>query len=190
MRDQMITDHMREVGDALLEAQKQIAAPIVVAGVDRNIGHFKEGARNQAQVMLYINSGLNSDSEHQLAQRIWPQIKEALAEARTRVNADLETAKSNNLFVGGLNEIWQAVNEGRADVLVVEEDLHIAAEVSDDGREITEILGGSVGQNGYADIVDEIIEKALATGAQVKFADNGSLKSINPMRGMAVITRY
>lgn len=26
-----ITDHMREVGDALLEAQKQIAAPIVVA---------------------------------------------------------------------------------------------------------------------------------------------------------------
>ncbi len=71
-----------------------------------------------------------------------------------------------------------------------EEDLHIAAEVSDDGREITEILGGSVGQNGYADIVDEIIEKALATGAQVKFADNGSLKSINPMRGMAVITRY
>ena len=190
VRDQMITDHMREVGDALLEAQKQIAAPIVVAGVDRNIGHFKEGARNQAQVMLYINSGLNSDSEHQLAQRIWPQIKEALAEARTRVNADLEAAKSNNLFVGGLNEIWQAVNEGRADVLVVEEDLHIAAEVSDDGREITEILGGSVSKNGYDDIVDEIIEKALATGAQVKFADNGSLKSINPMRGMAVITRY
>ena len=101
-----------------------------------------------------------------MAQRIWPQIKEALAEARTRVNVDLEAAKSNNLFVGGLNEIWQAVNEGRADVLVVEEDLHIAAEVSDDGREITEILGGSVGQNGYADIVDEIIEKALATGAQ------------------------
>ena len=32
--------------------------------------------------------------------------------------------------------------------------------------------------------------EALATGAQVKFADNGSLKSINPMRGMAGITRY
>ena len=125
-----------------------------------------------------------------MAQRIWPQIKAALAEARTQVNADLEAAKSNHLFVGGLNEIWQAVNEGRADVLVVEEDLHIAAEVSDDGREITEILGSSVSKNGYDDIVDEIIEKALATGAQVKFADTGSLKSINPMRGMAVITRY
>lgn len=190
VRDQMITDQMREVGEALVEAQKQISAPIVVVGVDRNIGHFKDGARNSGQVMLYINSGHNSDSAHELAQTIWPQIREALAQARQQVGTELENAKSNNLFVGGLNEIWQAVNDGRAAVLVVEEDLHIPAEVSSDGREITEVLAEAVGDSGYDDIVDEIIEKALATGAQVKFVDNGSLKDINPMRGMAVITRY
>ncbi|UOO81948.1 hypothetical protein LVJ83_00255 [Uruburuella testudinis] len=190
VRDQMITDQMREVGEALTEAQKQIPAPIVVVGVDRNIGHFKEGARNSSQVMLYINSGHNSDGTRELAQRIWPQIKDALAQARQKVIAELENAKSNNLFVGGLNEIWQAVTDGRAEVLVVEEDLHIPAEVSTDGREITELLAESAGGNGYQDIVDEIIEKTLATGGQVKFVDNGSLKTINPMRGMAVITRY
>ncbi|MDO5638894.1 MAG: hypothetical protein Q4G28_03410 [Neisseria sp.] len=190
VRDQMLTDQMRDVGEALAEAQKQIAAPIVVAGVDRNIGHFKDGARNSGQVMLYINSGHNSDSARELAQTVWPQVREALAAARGQVAAELENAKSNNLFVGGLNEIWQAVNDGRAAVLVVEEDLHIAAEVSSDGREITEVLAEAAGSSGYEDIVDEIIEKALATGAEVKFADNGSLKAVNPMRGMAVITRY
>lgn len=190
VRDQMITDQMREVGEALVEAQKQIAAPIVVVGVDRNIGHFKNGARNSNQVMLYINSGHNRDSSHELAQTIWPQIKDALAAERQKVSAELESAKSKGCFVGGLNEIWQAVNEGRAAVLVVEEDLHIAAEISSDGREIVEVLAGAVSNNGYDDIVDEIIEKALATGAQVKFVDKGSLKAINPMRGMAVMTRY
>ena len=190
VRDQMLTDQMREVGDALVEAQKQIQAPIVVAGVDRNIGHFKDGARNSGDVMLYINSGHNSDSAHELAQAIWPQVKEALSESRKKVNGELENAKSNSLFVGGLNEIWQAVTDGRAAVLVVEEDLHIPAEVSADGREITEILNEPAGGSGYDDIVDEIIEKALATGSRVQFVDNGSLQAVNPMRGMAVITRY
>ena len=38
VRDQIVTDKMREVGQALLEAEKQLSAPIVVVGVDRNIG--------------------------------------------------------------------------------------------------------------------------------------------------------
>lgn len=191
VRDQILTDQMREVGDALVEAQKQIPAPIVVVGVDRNIGHFRDGARNSDDVMLYIHSGLSDETEHQLVKNIWPQIKEALDEERQKVFVDLENAKGNNLFVGGLNEIWQAAVDGRAEVLVLEEDLKIPAEVSEDGRTLTLLAEGfAQTEHTYEDIVDEIIEKVLANGGRVKFVDNDSLKAINPMRGIAVITRY
>ncbi|OSI23593.1 hypothetical protein [Neisseria dumasiana] len=191
VRDQIVTDQMREIGEALAEAQKQIPAPIVVVGVDRNIGHFRDGARNSEDVMLYIHSGHSDENEHQLAKNIWPQVKEALDEERQKVFGELENAKGNNLFVGGLNEIWQAATDGRADVLVVEEDLHLPAAVSEDGRTLTVLQEGfEPNENTYDDIVDEMIEKVLANGGRVKFVDNDSLKEINPSHGIAVITRY
>lgn len=191
VRDQIVTDQMREIGEALAEAQKQIPAPIVVVGVDRNIGHFRDGARNSGDVMLYIHSGHSDENEHQLAKNIWPQVKEALDEERQKVFGELDNAKGNNLFVGGLNEIWQAAVDGRAEVLVVEEDLHLPAAVSEDGRKLTVLEEGyQASENTYDDIVDEMIEKVLANGGRIRFVDNGSLKDVNPSYGMAVITRY
>lgn len=192
VRDQIVTDKMRDVGQALEEAQRQIPAPLVVVGVDRNIGHFKDGASAIAdQVMLYIHSGQNSDNEHELGKTIWPQVKDALSEERERVFEELGNAKGNNLFVGGLNEVWQAAVDGRTELLVVEEDLHIPARVSEDGRKLTEIsIEEAKGENAYEDIVDEIIEKVLAMGGRVKFVDSGRLQEQDAERGLAVVTRY
>ncbi|QTM01430.1 hypothetical protein [Mannheimia sp. ZY171111] len=191
VRDQIVTDHMKEIGDALIEAQKQTPAPIVVVGVDRNIGHFRDGARNSDDIMLYINSGLSNENEHELAKNIWPQIKDALHVERQKIFEEISSAKGNNLFVGGLDEVWQACIDGRVETLIVEEDLHIAANVSEDGRNLTELEGSfEHTENTYEDIVDEMIEKVLETSGRVKFVDNGSLKEMNPTHGIAAITRY
>lgn len=191
VRDQIVADNMREIGEALAEAQKQIPAPIVVVGVDRNIGHFREGARNSDEVMLYIHSGHNEESEHQLAQHIWPQVKEALSQEREKVFADLEAAKSNHRFVDSLNEVWQAAIDGRAEMLVVEEDSSLAAEVSEDGRQLKLLPEGfTASERTYEDIVDEMIEKVLAAGGQVKFVDNGRLAAQQAEHGVVAVTRY
>lgn len=191
VRDQIVTDHMREIGDALVEVQKEISAPIVVVGVDRNIGHFRDGARNSDDIMLYINSGLSNESEHEIAKAIWPQIKDALHTERQKIFDEIGASKGNNRFVGGLNEVWQACIDGRVETLVVEEDLHIAAKVSEDGRKLTELEGSfEQTENTYEDIVDEMIEKVLEASGRVKFVDNGSLKEINPAHGLVAITRY
>ncbi|RRD65954.1 hypothetical protein EII19_11055 [Comamonadaceae bacterium OH2310_COT-174] len=195
VRDQIVTDSMREVGEAIAAAQKDTPAPVVVVGVDRNIGHFRDGARNSDDVMLYIHSGHHDEDAHQLAKKIWPQIKQALDEERQKIFTELESAKSNHLFVGGLNEVWQAAIDGRVEVLVVEEDLSIPAEVSEDGRQLkllesAQLAAPSKDNNAYEDIVDEIIEKVLANNGRVRFVNNQSMASVNPDFGMAVITRY
>lgn len=190
VRDQIVTDKMREVGAALNEAAKQYAAPIVVVGVDRNIGHFNEGSGISGQVMLAIHSGHNSDNPHELGKAVWPQIKEALSAERAKVFDELNNAKGNKLFVGGLNEVWQAVSDGRAELLVVAEDLHIPAQVSEDGRKLTEIRAEEAkGEHAYEDIVDEMIEKVLAAGGRVRFAEPEALAE-HADRGLAVVTRY
>lgn len=190
VRDQIVTDKMRDVSQALAEVQQQIPAPLVVAGVDRNIGHFKDGAAHSGQVMLYIHGGHNSDNAHELGKAVWPQVKEALGAEREKVFEELGHAKGNHLFVGGLNEVWQAAVDGRAELLVVEEDLHIPAKVGEDGRKLTEIaVSEAKGENAYEDIVDEMIEKVLAAGGRVKFVDHGSLAD-HAERGLAVVTRY
>lgn len=191
VRDQMVTDKMREVGEALAEAQKAVDAPVVVAGVDRNIGHFREGARNSDEVMLYVHSGQGNDNEHELAKNIWPQVREALHDVRQKIFAELDHAKGNKVFVGGLNEVWQAAVDGRVDTLVIEENLHIAAEVSADGRKLTVLEEGfAASESTYDDIVDEMIEKVLAAGGRVRFVDDGALRAAGADQGMAAITRY
>ncbi|WP_416189702.1 hypothetical protein ACM67B_00400 [Neisseria sp. CCUG17229] len=190
VRDQIVTDKMREVGQALLEARKQLSAPIVVVGVDRNIGHFNDGSGISEDVMLSIHSGHNSDNPHELGKALWPEIKEALTAERAKVFDELNNAKGNKLFVGGLNEVWQAVTDGRAELLVVEEDLHIPAQVSEDGRKLTEInIEDAKGESAYEDIVDEMIEKVLAAGGRVRFVDSEALGE-HADRGLAVVTRY
>ncbi|MFA9499181.1 hypothetical protein ACERCG_01780 [Mannheimia sp. E30BD] len=191
VRDQIVTDHMREIGDALVEAQKATPAPIVVVGVDRNIGHFRDGARNSDDIMLYINSGLSNESEHELAKTIWPQIKDALHAERQKIFDEIGASQGNNRFVSDLNEVWQACIDGRVETLVIEEDLHISAKVSEDGRKLNELEGSfEQTENTYEDIVDEMIEKVLETSGRVKFVDNVSLKEINPTHGLVAITRY
>lgn len=190
VRDQIVTDKMREVGQALLEARKQLSAPIVVVGVDRNIGHFNDGAGISEDVMLSIHSGHNSDNPHELGKALWPEIKEALTAERAKVFDELNNAKGNKLFVGGLNEVWQAVTDGRAELLVVEEDLHIPAQVSEDGRKLTEIsVEDAKGEHAYEDIVDEMIEKVLAAGGRVRFVNSKALGE-HADYGLAVVTRY
>ena len=191
VRDQIMTDLMRQAGQGIDEALKNLPAPVVVAGVDRNIGHYKDGAANQADVLLYVAGGYTDQSEHELGQLIWPQVKDVLAEARQQIFADVGNARGNNRFLGGLNECWKAAVDGRIDTLLVGEDLSIPACLSEDGRSVEPIDNpAAAGENAYADIIDEMIEHVMAADGKVVFVDAGSLSEFNPQRDLAAITRY
>lgn len=191
VRDQIMTDLMRQVGAGVDEALKNIPAPVVVAGVDRNLGHYKDGAANQDDVLLYVAGGYHENSEHELGKLLWPEVKDALAASRNRIMDDLGNAKGNNRFLSGLNECWQAALDGRVATLVVGEDLSIPATVSEDGRQVNPIDDASAaGEDAYADIIDELVEQVMASDGKVVFVDAGALQELNSQRDLAVITRY
>ncbi len=191
VRDQIMVDLMRDVAAGLAQAQTQVKAPLVVVGVDRNIGHFKQGGTNSDAVLAYIAGGYTDKSTHELGQLLWPQVRDALRAERETIFEQIGAAQGNQRFVSGLNECWQAAIDGRVQTMVVEETLSIPAEIIENGRKVAPLASSEeTGSNAYADIVDEMIEAVLAAGGEVVFTDEGQLNRFNPERGLVMITRY
>ncbi|WP_030061342.1 hypothetical protein [Streptomyces novaecaesareae] len=83
----------------------------------------------------------------------------------------LDKARGGKAYAAGLDEVWQAAGEGRVDRLLVEENYR--ATVRDEGEHLVPDEAGRPGVR--EDIVDEVIERALDTGARIAFVPDGTL---------------
>ncbi|CAM5644092.1 hypothetical protein SBADM41S_12182 [Streptomyces badius] len=88
----------------------------------------------------------------------------------------LDNARSAHAFAGGLDEVWAAVREGRAGLVAVEEHFQATVRVADEHLEpVPEGTAQSADGAVREDIVDELVEAALDSGADVVFVEDDSL---------------
>ncbi|MGW0858971.1 baeRF3 domain-containing protein [Streptomyces sp. NPDC002690] len=104
------------------------------------------------------------------------------------VRARLDGARGAKTFAGGLDEVWTAVQEGRAGLVVVEEHFQKTVRLTEGhlvpvGDE--EVAPGDTTVR--EDVVDEIVEAALDSGAEVVFLPDDTL---NEHHGIAAVLRY
>ncbi|MEV6107126.1 chemotaxis protein [Streptomyces sp. NPDC051940] len=106
--------------------------------------------------------------------------EEALA---VTVVAELDAARGRREFAGGVDETWHAAKDGRIRLLAVEEHYRTVVRDYRDHLEPAEASD----PDSREDIVDEIVEQALETGADVRFVHDGTLDG----RGrIAAVLRY
>ena len=121
------------------------------------------------------------------AEAVWHTVRPAVeAQARKEVAEalkELDLARGRKEFSAGIDEVWQKVNTGRVALLAVEEGYRVT--VRDEGEHLVHADAGE--QGAREDIVDEIVEKALDTGARVRFVPDGELGDAN---GIAAVLRY
>ncbi|NJP46433.1 baeRF3 domain-containing protein [Actinacidiphila epipremni] len=118
-------------------------------------------------------------------------LRQALAEAAGRraqeevrsVLDELDEARSSRTFAGGVDEVWQSVAEARVDLVAIEDGFRTT--VRDDGDHLVPAATGDRGARD--DIVDEIAEQALDTGARVRFVPDGELAEVGHV---AAVLRY
>ncbi|MEU2156082.1 chemotaxis protein [Streptomyces sp. NPDC019396] len=125
--------------------------------------------------------------QHGPADALWQAVRPH-AEARARqevegVLAELDRARGRRAFAAGLDEIHQNVMSGRVALLAVEENYRET--VRNSGGHLLPAEPGDRGA--LDDIVDEIVEKSLETGAQVRFVPDGTLAGVG---GIASALRY
>jgi hypothetical protein len=96
---------------------------------------------------------------------------------------DLDRARGRKAFAGGVDEVWQSVTEGRVALVAIEDGYRTT--VRDDGAHL--VPASAEERGARDDIVDEIAEQALDTGAEVRFVPDGGLADSGHI---AAVLRY
>jgi Bacterial archaeo-eukaryotic release factor family 3 len=124
---------------------------------------------------------------HAGPEAVWQALRPVLAaQARkgaTDVVRELTSARGHRTYAAGLDELWQSARDGRVRLLAVEENFRATAR--DLGEHLVPAETGDL--DAREDIVDEIVEQCMETGAEVRFVPDGTLGDAN---GIAAVLRY
>jgi hypothetical protein len=159
--------------------------PIIVGGVIRQISFFQEVSQYQSQIAGTITGNFDSATEAELMPQVWPIVQEVRAKQRADALAALDTAMGEKKVASAPEEIWQFANEGRGQLLLVENGYHIPAVVDEKGG--LKIVDEKGGTEVMDDAIDEIMEAVLAKGGEVMLMDDGVLADYDRM---ALTLRY
>ncbi|MFE5966946.1 chemotaxis protein [Streptomyces sp. NPDC056463] len=182
-RDEQTRHFLCEAHEAMRVVLSSSPRPLYVIGEAAAIALLEEVGPLAKDTTTVRSGGLASGP----AAAVW-QVLEPLRTARLEsdtaaVVSELDAAQGRREFAGGVDEVWVAAKEGRVRLLAVEE--HYQTVVRDYGDHLEPADPGDL--DSRDDIVDEIVEQALSTGAAVRFVPDGTLSGSG---GIAAVLRY
>ncbi|MBM9509513.1 baeRF3 domain-containing protein [Actinacidiphila acididurans] len=175
---------LREVTEATAAVQASDPRPLYVIGDVEALAALGDAGPVIAEAAVRINHGGLAEGPGEALRKVLNDAARARdREQITAVLGDLDEARGRKSFAGGVDEVWQSVTEGRAALVAIEDDFR--ATVRDDGEHL--VPAGSDERGAREDIVDEIAEQALDTGARVHFVPDGMLENSGHI---AAVLRY
>ncbi|MFJ3307062.1 chemotaxis protein [Streptomyces sp. NPDC086549] len=179
-RDEDTRHFLRETDTALAAVLRDDPRPLYVTGEQAALSALDEVGSVIRDAVHIPHGGLASGTPEAVWQAIRPVVA---AEARRNTDVvarELDTARGRKAFAAGVDEVWQSAREGRVRLLAVEENYRIT--VRDDGDHLIPAKSGDL--DAREDIVDEIVEQCLETGADVRFVPDGTLDDENGIAGV------
>jgi hypothetical protein len=183
-RDEQTRHFLRDADTAVSAVLREHPRPLYVTGETAALSLLDEIGTVTKDATHIPHGGL----AHGTPDAVWQAVRPLVA-AEERKNTDavareLETARGRKEFAAGVDEVWQNASQGRIRLLAVEENYRVT--VRDDGGDHL-VPAGSDDLDAREDIVDEIVEQCLETGADVRFIPDGSL---GDAKGIAGVLRY
>ncbi|MEU8528450.1 chemotaxis protein [Streptomyces sp. NPDC048629] len=179
-QDEDTRTFFREAHQALRTALAAAPRPLYVIGDAPALALLEETGPLEQGTPTVQRGGLAHGPAEAVRQAVEP-VRRARDEAlATTLTAELDAARGRHEFAGGLDEVWRAAKDGRIRLLVVEE--HYRAVVRDQGDHLEPADPSA--PDSRDDIVDEIIEQALETGAEVRFVPDDTLTGQERIAGV------
>ncbi|MET8829218.1 chemotaxis protein [Streptomyces sp. NPDC004610] len=182
-RDERTRAFLREAGTAMDAVLRSSPRPLFLTGETAALAAFEEVAGVARRGVQLPHGGLAHGTPDAVWQAVRPAVAREAARGVERVTGELEAARGRKEFAAGVDEVWRNAREARVRLLAVEENFRVT--VRDDGDHLIPAEGGDL--DSREDIVDEIVEKCLETGADVRFVPDGTL---GDARGIAGVLRY
>jgi Bacterial archaeo-eukaryotic release factor family 3 len=163
----------RDLTQRLRAEHAQFPLPTVVAGVERTVRRCI--TPDVVDVIGFIPGNHDKTSWVDLHHAAWPLVTDWLRTDTSRALAALDRARSARLYAGGIDEIWPLANDGRIELLVVEEQYSMPARV--DSNQQVHLATDREAVDVIDDIVDETIEAVLLHGGNAVIVGQGDLQS-------------
>jgi hypothetical protein len=177
---------LRRVDSVFDQMAAEDPLPLVVMGTKRSLAYFNEASNNKGLIVATPTGQYNRTPVRKITELVWPLIKAELARRKEKALEELEAAVGAQRYVSGMGEVWRLAQEGRGDILLVEEDFHYPARVDSSGLHLT--AEEDPREPGvFDDAVDELIQAVLAKNGRIVFVDNGTLRA---HQRVALILRY
>jgi hypothetical protein len=179
--DELTRQFLREADTAVGSVLGADPRPLFVVGEAAALSLLNDvGTAVKGAAARIPHGGLAHGSAEAVWQTARPAVEAQQQQAVTDALDELDRARGRKEFVAGIDEVWQKVGDGRVALVAVEENYRVT--MRDDGNHLLHAEPGEEGAR--EDIVDEIVERALDTGAQVRFvpdeqlADSGRIAAV------------
>ncbi|MEU9338337.1 chemotaxis protein [Streptomyces sp. NPDC048290] len=182
-RDERTRAFLRAADGAMDAVLRGSPRPLFVTGETTALATLDEVGSVVRGAVHVPHGGLTHGTPDAVWQAVRPAVREAAARAVRQITGELEAARGRKEFAAGVDELWRNAREARVRLLAVEENFRVT--VRDDGDHLIPAEGGDL--DAREDIVDEIVETCLETGADVRFVPDGTL---GDARGIAGVLRY
>ncbi|WAU81613.1 chemotaxis protein [Streptomyces sp. Qhu-G9] len=183
-RDERTRHFLRDGDTALAGVLRSAPRPVYVAGEQAALSLLDEVGTVTKNAVHVPHGGLGHAGADAVWQAVGPLVTAEDRKSVDTVTRELEAAKGRREFAAGVDEVWQNATAGRVRLLAVEENYRVT--VRDDGGDHL-VPAESGDLDARDDIVDEIVEQCLDTGAQVRFVPDGTLAETD---GIAGVLRY
>ncbi|MEU1273173.1 chemotaxis protein [Streptomyces sp. NPDC005799] len=183
-RDEGTRHFLREADAALGMLLREQPRPLYVTGEQAALSLLDEIGSATKEAVHIPHGGLAHGTPEAVWQAVRPMVAAEARKGTDAVARELESARSRKAFAAGVDEVWHSAREGRLRLLAVEENYRVT---------VSDVLGdhlvpaASADLDAREDLVDEIVEQCLETGAEVRFVPDGTLGDAH---GIAGVLRY
>ncbi|MET7342514.1 chemotaxis protein [Streptomyces sp. NPDC087866] len=169
---------LRTVDEKLRAVLAADPRPLYLVGIAPALALFDEAGQCAKDAVGRVTKGAPADNApRDLLTELRPALEARRAHFAKEIEGRLDAARGRKAFAGGLDEVWAAVREGRVGLLAVEEHYQQTVRVDQEHlKPVTDDVVDPADGNVREDIVDELVEAALDSGAEVHFVADDSLK--------------
>jgi hypothetical protein len=186
-KEALLEKFLRHMDEGLGLVLKAYALPVFVMGTEKTIGHFRRLTKNAQSIIHFIHGNYEYCTETRIREVLKPFVADWDKVKQQELLQQLETARSKNKVVYGMQQVWNSAAHKNCRLLVVEKDFMFPAHY---GKEHDRIYKEDLTLHRafyIKDAVDDAIEKVLLAGGDVQFVDNGILEDKGQI---ALITFY
>jgi len=167
---------------------------LIILGTDENVAKFREFLPEPLQAMILFTGAMRAgEASSEVIARIQPHVEaERVKESRALLEHLRERVKGDYLATAGFQSTLVALQQGKVDTLVIEQDqVREGARCSQCGfifgREVERCPYDGSPANGGVDVVEEAIRLAEGQGADIEFVPAGE---VSDFAGIAALLRF